>query len=70
MKVLKRWLPLVLLTTLILVWATSALAVERYQVIMYGDRDAYVLRLQKELYARGYLKEDPPGISGTRPLTP
>lgn len=64
MKVLKRWLPLVLLTTLILVWATSALAVERYQVIMYGDRDAYVLRLQKELYARGYLKEEPTGYFG------
>ena len=44
--------------------AVSALAAERYQVLMYGDKDEYVLRLQKELKARGFMTEEPTGYYG------
>lgn len=43
---------------------TTAKAVERYEVIQYGDKDDYVLKLQKELYARGYMETEPTGYFG------
>ena len=43
----------------------SAQALERYEMLMLGDQDQYVLTLQKELYARGYLKAEPTGYFGT-----
>jgi cell wall-associated NlpC family hydrolase len=52
----------------LLLGAFSALAAERYQVIMYGDKDEYVERLQEELYARGYLKTKPTGYFGKETL--
>lgn len=44
--------------------SVSALAVERYEVMQYGDKDEYVLRLQKELYVRGYMETEPTGYFG------
>ena len=41
-----------------------ALAVERFEVVQYGDKDKYVLRLQEELHARGYLESEPTGYFG------
>jgi len=43
----------------------SALAVERYEVLMKGDKDNWVTELQEELYKRGYLKQNPTGYYGT-----
>lgn len=51
-----------LLIVLLLPLTVSAL--ERYSVIILGDQDEYVLKLQKELYARGYLKTKPTGYFG------
>ncbi len=44
--------------------APAALAVERYEVLQYGDKDDYVLRLQKDLYSRGYMETEPTGYFG------
>lgn len=48
--------------------AIPALAVERYQVLQFGDKDYgdddYVKRLQAELHARGYLESEPTGYFG------
>ena len=45
------------LCLLLLAFAPArAKAVERYEVLMQGDKDQYVFRLQEELHARGYLK--------------
>ena len=43
----------------------SAFATERYEILMIGDKDEWVLRLQEELYARNYLKHTPTGYFGT-----
>ena len=42
----------------------KASAVERYEVLQYGDKDKYVFRLQEELHARGYLEAEPTGYFG------
>ena len=43
----------------------GALAVKRYEILQLGDKDEYVLKLQKELHARGYLSAAPTGYFGT-----
>jgi len=43
----------------------TALAAERYQVMREGDKDEYVLSLQKKLYKLGYLTVEPTGYYGT-----
>lgn len=48
----------------ILLIPLSVDAIERSAVIMLGDRDEYVLKLQKELCSRGYLKTEPTGYFG------
>lgn len=42
----------------------KASAVERYEVMQYGDKDDYVYRLQEELHARNYLESEPTGYFG------
>lgn len=44
---------------------SSAFAVERYEVLMTGDKDNWVTELQGELYKQGYLKQKPTGYFGT-----
>ena len=54
------------LCLLLLAFAPArAKAVERYEVLMQGDKDQYVFRLQEELHARGYLTVEPTGYFGT-----
>lgn len=48
----------------LLLLSRKAFAVERYEVMQYGDKDEYVLRLQEELHARGYLEAKPTGYFG------
>lgn len=55
---------LALLLTFATIATVQARAVERYEVIQKGDKDKYVLRLQEELHARGYLKSEPTGYFG------
>jgi cell wall-associated NlpC family hydrolase len=45
--------------------AGTAYATERYEVLMKGDNDQYVLALQKALHDKGYLKQEPTGYFGT-----
>ncbi len=45
--------------------ALAAASVQRYQVLMKGDRDEYVLAMQKALLDQGYLKCKPTGYFGT-----
>lgn len=44
---------------------SPALAIERYEVLMKGDKDSWVTQLQGELYTQGYLKQKPTGYFGT-----
>lgn len=44
---------------------SQAFAVERYEVLMTGDKDSWVTELQQELYKQGYLKQKPTGYFGT-----
>lgn len=57
-------LVLAVLTALLPLFST-ALAVERYQVMREGDDDDYVLALQKKLYELGYLTVKPTGFYGS-----
>jgi cell wall-associated NlpC family hydrolase len=43
----------------------AAYATERYEVLVKGDNDAYVLAMQKALHDKGYLKQEPTGYFGT-----
>jgi peptidoglycan hydrolase-like protein with peptidoglycan-binding domain len=42
-----------------------ALAQAKYEIILLGDKDKYVLELQQALYEKGYLKHKPTGYFGT-----
>ncbi|MDP2892683.1 MAG: peptidoglycan-binding protein [Bacillota bacterium] len=44
---------------------STALALERYEVLAKGDKDQYVLQLQKALFEKGFLKIKPTGYFGT-----
>ncbi len=46
-------------------FAQTAWALERYEILKIGDKDKYVLELQKALYNKGYLKHKPTGYFGT-----
>jgi hypothetical protein len=56
--------------TAILPVCATALAAERYQVMREGDKDEYVLSLQKKLYKLGYLTVEPRGITARRRWPP
>jgi peptidoglycan hydrolase-like protein with peptidoglycan-binding domain len=43
----------------------SASAAARSEVLMKGDKDGYVLEIQKALYEKGFLKHKPTGYFGT-----
>ncbi len=43
----------------------TALGVDRNEKLLKGDKDSYVLELQKELFTQGYLKMNPTGYYGT-----
>lgn len=45
--------------------ALAASSVQRYQILMRGDRDGYVLAMQKALFDKGFLKLKPTGYFGT-----
>jgi peptidoglycan hydrolase-like protein with peptidoglycan-binding domain len=62
---LKRWTAAAVCLILISVFPLPAQALERYQILMLGDKDKYVLELQKALYENGYLKHRPTGYFGT-----
>ena len=64
MKLLRRLVCLLAAVAVCLSVGASALAVERYQVLMYGDKDEYVTRLQKELIARGFMTGTATGYYG------
>ena len=68
----KRTIAIVLTIAIMLTLCFSASAVERYQVLMLGDKDAngdtYVLEAQKALFRLGYLKSDPTGYFGEQTL--
>lgn len=64
MKLWKRLLLTAASGALCLSMAVSAFAAERYQVMMKGDEDQYVLRLQEELIARGYMTGKATGFYG------
>lgn len=48
--------------------ASSSSSSKRYQVLMYGDEDEYVKKLQQALYDAGYLKAKPTGYFGEATL--
>ena len=64
MKLWRRLVMTAAVAALCLTVGMSALAAERYQVMMFGDKDEYVLRLQKELIARGYMSGEATGYYG------
>lgn len=62
----KRWIAaIVAAASFAALLPSGALAVERYQVMKYGDRDDYVYALQVELHEQGYLSANPTGYYGT-----
>lgn len=48
--------------------SASASSNKRYQVLMFGDEDQYVKKLQQALYDAGYLKTRPTGYFGEATL--
>ena len=56
---------LIILILILTVAPISAFATARYEVLMIGDKDEWVMRLQEELHARDYLKHTPTGYFGT-----
>jgi len=47
------------------VFPAQVLAAQRYEVLMIGDKDEWVLNLQTELHGQGFLKVSPTGYFGT-----
>lgn len=64
----KRWFLFAAVFASVSILPLTANAVERYEVLVYGDKDSdddnYVLKLQEELYARGYMETEPTGYFG------
>jgi cell wall-associated NlpC family hydrolase len=63
---MKKWLVAIVAVVIICTqFASVALAVERYEVLMQGDRDDYVKELQQYLIDKGYLNTNATGYYGT-----
>jgi peptidoglycan hydrolase-like protein with peptidoglycan-binding domain len=61
---LKKMIFLFTAAILLLSFPITALAASRNEILMKGDKDKYVLELQKALYSKGYLKHKPTGYFG------
>lgn len=64
----KRTIAILLSMALLISICASAAAVERYQVLMFGDNDQYVKEAQAALYSLGLLKSKPTGYFGNETL--
>lgn len=64
-SVKRRLISVILLVMTVFVFPSAASALERYEILMLGDKDEYVLEIQNALYAMGYLKQNPSGYFGT-----
>ena len=63
---MKKWLVAIIAVVMICTqFASVAFAVERYEVLMQGDRDEYVKELQECLIEKGYLNTAATGYYGT-----